>query len=87
MSATDIMDISRQALIVLLQVGAPLMLLALIVGLIIALFQALTQVQEITLTFVPKILVMFLALIFLLPFMFQPLGTFTARLADQIVSG
>lgn len=87
MSATDILDISRHALIVLLQVGAPLMLLALIVGLIIALFQALTQVQEITLTFVPKILVMFLALIFLLPFMFRPLGSFTERLADQIVSG
>lgn len=87
MPASEIMDVSRHALIVLLQVGAPLMVIALLVGLIIALFQALTQVQEITLTFVPKILVMFIALIFLLPFMFRPLGALTERLTDHIVSG
>ena len=50
MNAADVMDVAREAVIVMLKVGSPIMLLALLVGLTISLFQALTQMQEMTLT-------------------------------------
>ncbi|HRY24814.1 MAG TPA: flagellar biosynthetic protein FliQ, partial [Geminicoccaceae bacterium] len=61
---TDLMvqDVARQAIWVMLKVGAPMMLVALVVGLCVSLLQALTQIQEMTLTFVPKILAMFMTL-------------------------
>ena len=69
MTPTDVVDVAREAIWVLLQVAAPVMLVALGVGLVVALVQALTQVQEMTLAFVPKILAIFLALIIFFPFM------------------
>lgn len=86
MNEAETLEIAREAIIVLLQISAPLMLIALGVGLIISLFQALTQIQEMTLTFVPKIIIMFAALLLLLPFMLGTLSTFTERLMDRIVS-
>ncbi len=70
----------------LLQVSAPLMLISLAVGLVISMIQAVTQLQEVTLTFVPKIVVMFVALLVLLPFMLSSLATFTERMMDRIVA-
>lgn len=69
MTPTDVVDVAREAIWVLLQVAAPIMLVALSVGLVVALVQALTQIQEMTLAFVPKILAIFLALIIFFPFM------------------
>lgn len=86
MSPTDFLDVSRDALVVLLKIGAPVMLVALIVGLIISLFQALTQIQEMTLAFVPKILVIFVSLIIFLPFMMTTLTTFSERLFDRMIA-
>ncbi len=86
MNAADVMDVAREAVIVMLKVGSPIMLLALTVGLTISLFQALTQMQEMTLTFVPKAMVIFTALILLLPFMLGVLVTFTEGLMDRIVA-
>jgi flagellar biosynthesis protein FliQ len=78
-------DITRDAIIVALKLGAPVMLLALAIGLVVSLFQALTQIQEMTLTFVPKIVVIMLSLMLLLPFMLATLGSFTERLVDRII--
>ena len=64
-----LVDISRQAIFILIKVSAPILLIALGVGLLISLFQALTQMQEATLSFVPKILTIFMALGFLMPYM------------------
>lgn len=86
MNSSDVLDVARDAIWVTLQVGAPVMLIALLVGLIISLFQALTQIQEMTLTFVPKILVIFLSMLLFMPFMLSTLTSFTERLADRIVS-
>ncbi len=86
MTSLEIISIARDALIVLLKIGAPIMLIALVVGLFISLVQALTQIQEMTLAFVPKILVIFLSIMVLLPFMLQTLTTFTATLFDRVVS-
>ena len=66
--------------------GAPVLLVALVVGLAISLVQALTQIQEMTLAFVPKIVVIFLALMLFLPFMLTTLTTFTQHLFDKIVA-
>ncbi len=84
MSTTEVLEIGRDAVFVLLKVGAPIMLIALAVGLTVSLAQALTQIQEMTLAFVPKILVIFVTLIFLLPFMLNTLVVFTQQLTDRI---
>jgi len=86
MTPVDVIDIGRDALITLLKIGAPVLLVALVVGLAISLVQALTQIQEMTLAFVPKIVVIFLALMLFLPFMLTTLITFTQHLFDKIVA-
>ncbi len=85
MDSTEVIEIAREAIVVALKVGAPVLLLALAVGLAIALFQALTQMQEMTLSFVPKIMTIFASLFVLLPFMISTLVTFTEGLMDRIV--
>lgn len=85
MNAAEALEIGRETLLTMLKIGSPVMLIALVVGLSISLVQALTQVQEITLTFVPKILVIVVAMIFLLPFMLSALIAYTEGLADRIV--
>jgi flagellar biosynthetic protein FliQ len=83
----DAIDIGRDAIVVSLKLGGPIMLLALVVGIVISLFQALTQIQETTLTFVPKIVAILLAMMLLLPFMLSTLVSFTERLFDRVISG
>jgi len=68
MTPADSIDFARESIWVLLQVAAPAMLTALVVGLGIGLVQALTQIQEMTLVFVPKIIAIFLMLLITLPF-------------------
>jgi flagellar biosynthetic protein FliQ len=87
MNASDVFGISNQAIMVALEIGAPVMLLALGVGLVISILQALTQIQEMTLTFVPKILVIFVSLLVLAPFMLGTLVEFTQSLFARIVTG
>jgi flagellar biosynthetic protein FliQ len=87
MTPTDAMTIARDTIIVALKLGAPAMLLALAVGLAISFFQALTQIQEMTLTFVPKMVVIMLSLLLFLPFMLETLSAFTEGLMTRIVSG
>ncbi len=86
MTAADAIEISRQAIIVLLKIGVPVMLIALIVGLSVSLLQALTQIQEMTLAFVPKIIVIFASLLLFLPFMMSTLTGFTHHVMDKVVS-
>jgi flagellar biosynthetic protein FliQ len=84
MTGSEVMDIAQEAMWVLLKVCAPILLTALVVGLIIALFQALTQIQEMTLTFVPKIIAIFVAMVIFLPFMGQTLSALMIALTDRI---
>ena len=87
MTPPDVLDVARDAITVLLLVSGPVMLVGLSVCLLIALFQALTQLQEMTLTFVPKILAVFTSLLLLLPFMMTSLISFMERIAQRIVAG
>lgn len=85
MTEEDALAITRESVIVLLTMVGPIMGIALAVGLVIALFQALTQLQEMTLVFVPKIAVVFASLLLLLPFMLAQISTFFEGLADKII--
>lgn len=87
MAPTDALDLAREAVIVTLKLGAPIMLLALVIGLIVSFLQALTQIQEATLTFVPKMVVILLSLLVLLPFMLATLVDFTDALFARVVAG
>lgn len=86
MNQTEAIEISRQAVFTMLLVGGPVMATALLIGLAIALFQALTSIQEMTLTFVPKIIVIFVTTILLLPYMLAQLSGFTLELMDRIIA-
>lgn len=86
MNSMEVIEIVQEALLLLLKISAPAMIVALVVGLAIALFQALTQIQEMTLTFVPKIIAIFACLIVFLPFMLESLINFTEGLADRIIA-
>ncbi|MGO1117823.1 flagellar biosynthesis protein FliQ [Rhodovibrionaceae bacterium A322] len=86
MNGVDALEIGRDAIWTMLKVGGPVLFIALAVGLVVSLFQALTQMQEMTLSFVPKILVIFLSLLVLMPFMISQLSAFTLRLMDRIIA-
>ena len=86
METREVLEIAREAIFTMLKIGGPILLIALLVGLVISLFQALTQMQEMTLSFVPKMLVIFLSVALLLPFMLATLTSFTEGLVDRIVS-
>lgn len=86
MNETEVLDIGREAIWVMIKAGGPLMLVALVVGLAISIFQALTQIQEMTLTFVPKMLILFIGTLLFLPFMLGTLRAFTLEIFDKIVA-
>ena len=87
MTGPEVLDVARDAIMTLVLAASPLMLVGLAVGVAISLLQALTQIQEMTLVFVPKILAMFLAMLVALPFMADVLQAEMVRLAARIVQG
>ena len=87
MNGPEALDLARDGITTLLVVASPLMLIGLFVGVTIALFQALTQIQEMTLVFVPKIIAIFVSMIVLLPFMAQALGAYMNRITQIIIGG
>jgi flagellar biosynthetic protein FliQ len=87
MNGPEVLDVARDTIYTLVLVSSPLMLVGLVVGVVISLFQALTQIQEATLVFVPKIIAIFVAMLIALPFMADAMAGHMARLAARIVSG
>ena len=87
MTGPEVIDIARDSIYTLIVVSSPLMLVGLVVGVVISLLQALTQIQEMTLVFVPKILAMFVALLLALPFMADALHAHMMRIAARIIGG
>ncbi|MEO5378441.1 MAG: flagellar biosynthesis protein FliQ [Magnetococcus sp. DMHC-6] len=84
MPVETVLELVTGALKVALLISAPMLLTALVVGIIISLFQSVTQIQEMTLTFIPKILATFLALSITLPWMIQTLMDYFQKLFDSI---
>lgn len=85
MNETEIIDMAREAIMLTIIIGAPVMIIGLIVGVVIALLQALTQLQETTLVFVPKILAIFLSIFALFPAYVAVMNRFMQEIADKIV--
>lgn len=86
MNETDIGMLMRDGMLVMLKLGGPPLMVALVVGLLVALLQAITQINELTLAFVPKVLAIGLALMLLGPFMLGTLSSYTLLLFDRIVA-
>ncbi|TAH51324.1 MAG: flagellar biosynthesis protein FliQ [Betaproteobacteria bacterium] len=84
MTPTAVVELGRQAIEITLMVSAPLFLAALVTGLIVSIFQAATQINEMTLSFVPKLVVMFVTLVLAGPWMITTLTDFMRRLFESI---
>ena len=86
MTPETVITIGQQALWVTMLIAAPLLLSALGVGLMVGMFQAATQINEMTLSFIPKLLVLVLALIVAGPWMLSVIVNYTRQLMEQIPS-
>ena len=84
MSHQLIIDLCRNAIITALTIAAPLLLIALVVGLVVSIIQSVTQIQEQTLTFVPKLVLVGAAFIIGLPWLLQTLAKYTTSLFESI---
>ena len=82
----QIIDIMRQLMLVCIKVAGPVLLVSIVVGLIIAIFQAATQIQEQTLTFVPKVLIIALMLLLLGSWIYSNIHDFTIMIFDLMAS-
>lgn len=87
MTAFDAMQVTRAGLMLALTIAGPLLIAALIVGVAVSLLQALTQVQEQTLTFVPKLMAMGVVLLLCLPMIGHALADFMTEIGDRIIHG
>jgi flagellar biosynthetic protein FliQ len=86
MTGAEVLDVAKDSIWVLIQVSGPVMIVGLIVGIGISLVQALTQVQEATLTFVPKLLAVFASFLLFLPFMSSSMMGLMERIALKIAT-
>src|ERR1700743_3723665 len=87
MTGAETLDVARDAIWTIVVVSSPLMVVGLVVGVVVSLFQALTQIQEQTLVFVPKILAIFVTLLLALPFMADALHGEMMRISSRIIGG
>jgi flagellar biosynthetic protein FliQ len=84
MSPEFVVQLAKEAIEITLYLSLPIMGIGLVVGLIVSLFQAVTQIHEMTLTFVPKIIAVLVSLLFLLPWMMQKIIFYTEQLLTQL---
>jgi flagellar biosynthetic protein FliQ len=87
MTGAETLDVARDAIWTIVVVSSPLMVIGLVVGVVVSLFQALTQIQEQTLIFVPKILAIFVTLLLALPFMADSMHSHMMRISSRIIGG
>lgn len=81
------MELAKAAMVLVLTIVGPMLITSLIVGVVIGLFQALTQVQEMTLTFVPKLLALGTVMLLCLPMIGHALSAFMGVISDHIING
>ena len=84
MGIDDVLIIGRDAMIVTLLISAPMLISGMVIGLVISVFQSVTQIQEITLTFIPKIFVVFVAFVLFLPWMIEVMLQFVEPLFGEL---
>ncbi|MCH9844476.1 MAG: flagellar biosynthesis protein FliQ [Alphaproteobacteria bacterium] len=86
MEQQEVLEFGRYAVITLLSLSLPLLMISLGVGLAISLLQTLTQIQEMTITFVPKIIIIFISIFLLMPYMAGKLSAFMDFVANAIIN-
>lgn len=86
MDELQVIDLGRDAVFTMLKVSGPILIVGLVVGLSISVFQTLTHIQEMTLTFIPKIVAVFTSLILFMPWMLTQFNEFMMRVMDKIIS-
>lgn len=84
MTDAGVLDLAQRALMVAVMVSAPILGIGLVVGLIVSIFQAATQIQEMTLTFVPKILAIIASVVIFGPWMLTSIVNFTTKLLSSL---
>ena len=84
MDADSVVNVGRQSMVVIMLLAAPILLSSLLVGLIVAMFQAATQINEMTLSFVPKLIVVALVMMAAGPWMLRQIVGFTQRLVENV---
>lgn len=84
MTPEFVIEFAKQAIILTIYLSMPMLGLGLLAGLVVSVFQAVTQVQEMTLTFVPKIIAVFLGLLYAAPWMLEEMTSFTRRIIENI---
>jgi flagellar biosynthetic protein FliQ len=84
LTAQYVLALGKEAILLVLTVSAPMLLFGLVVGLVISIFQAVTQIHEMTLTFIPKIVAVAIGMLIFLPWMISNLVDFTTRLLNSI---
>lgn len=84
MNVEQAIDLLREAMLVTLMIVGPILVIGMVIGLIISLVQAVTQIQEATLTFVPKIMAMGIAVVLVMPWMFQHLMDYAKHLFGSL---
>ena len=87
MTGPEVLDIARDAIWTIIIVAGPVMIVGLLVGVIIGLLQAITQIQEATLVYVPKIIAIFVVLLLAFPFMGSVMDGYMNRVMERIVAG
>jgi flagellar biosynthetic protein FliQ len=87
MTGPEVLDVARDGVVTLIYVCGPMMIVGLAVGVAIGLIQALTQIQEMTLVFVPKIMAIFVTFMLTLPFMGSLMAGYMNRVAERIIAG
>ena len=87
MTEVEMVDVARDGIWTMIKVAAPALIAGLVVGIAVALLQSATQLQESTLTFVPKALVVFGVLVLFLPFMIHSMNDYWHRLMDLMIAG
>lgn len=86
MSQNDVLFLAKEALLTALMVGGPILGVCLLVGLLVSIFQAMTQIQEQTLTFIPKIIAIIAVMLLLGPWMLNVLTGYTGNLFSQLAT-
>ena len=87
MTEAELIDVARDGILTMIVVAAPPLLTGLAVGLVVSILQTVTQIQETTLTFVPKVLLVFGSLVLFLPFMLNTLNDFWKSMLDRAIIG
>jgi len=84
MTPEAVISFAKEGIIMTLVLSSPMLLLGLLVGLIVSIFQAVTSISEMTLTFIPKIVAVFMGMLFFAPWMLEKMTTYTIKLITNI---